>query len=467
MSLTHTIERQIVDVTMYGLEADGKSATDELSILCSGELPTLMNAALSELGDLADVVIIERLEVEVHTASLDDLIKDVRDAVVQTIRSLVVSMQEQQDLPGISLLHPQAAFARALAHYLRHGRLPWWYKPESDLSMELLIRRELLDQPTNKQLFNQIMTTLQSSSSARLRLTQQFSVDLVKSLVARLDPRENAVLERAFNIAAPLRNELNDSEALDASIVYVAIDNLFGPRSAEHNLEGLAREIVRVALTSIEANLSATDRIIAVRFLETELASHDTPPTDEVGGLPVSTHEVVILDDADAVGIEGLFVANAGVIIVHPFLPQLFNVIGVSVDNELTNPSRAALLIHHLATGEYSADEHQLVLAKILCGVPVEYPLRREPPVTEREAQECTVLLEAVVEHWSVLRNTTADGLRGNFLSRAGKLELSSDGWLLYVERQSFDILLDHLPWSIGHVQLPWMRSLIRVEWPS
>jgi len=75
-------------------------------------------------------------------------------------------------------------------------------------------------------------------------------------------------------------------------------------------------------------------------------------------------------------------------------------------------------------------------------------------------------LLQAVIGHWDALRNTTPDGLRGTFLTRPGKLSQRPDGdYLLQVESQSFDILLERLPWGIGVVKLPWMERMLWVEW--
>ena len=82
------------------------------------------------------------------------------------------------------------------------------------------------------------------------------------------------------------------------------------------------------------------------------------------------------------------------------------------------------------------------------------------------ELEEAAALLEAVIQHWEALRNTSADGLRGTFLVRPGKVTLREDGdWWLQVESKSYDILLDQLPWGIGMIKLPWMQRMLRVEW--
>ncbi|HRF39189.1 MAG TPA: contractile injection system tape measure protein, partial [Saprospiraceae bacterium] len=69
------------------------------------------------------------------------------------------------------------------------------------------------------------------------------------------------------------------------------------------------------------------------------------------------------------------------------------------------------------------------------------------------------------IDNWGALGSTSPDGLRGNFLVRDGKLTRTDLGRLLQVEAQSYDLLLDRLPWGINMVKLPWMEDMLFVEW--
>ncbi len=151
---------------------------------------------------------------------------------------------------------------------------------------------------------------------------------------------------------------------------------------------------------------------------------------------------------------------------MHPFLPQLFEALGIAAQEKLLHPNRALCLLHFLATGQTIAPEYELILPKILCNLPLEMPVESQVELTIAEQEEANGLLEAVIRHWEILRNTGIDGLRGTFLVRAGKISLRSDGdWLLQVEWKTFDILLDQLPWGIGIIKLPWMPRMLWVEW--
>jgi hypothetical protein len=81
------------------------------------------------------------------------------------------------------------------------------------------------------------------------------------------------------------------------------------------------------------------------------------------------------------------------------------------------------------------------------------------------EAEACESLLVAIVEHAPILRNMSADGLRGNFLLRQGALSTRDGAWLLRVERETYDVVLDRFPWNWEWVKLPWMDLPLRVEW--
>lgn len=163
---------------------------------------------------------------------------------------------------------------------------------------------------------------------------------------------------------------------------------------------------------------------------------------------------------------EGVYVNCAGVVLLHPFLPHFFQALGIAAEGRLLQPERALCLLHFLATGQAIAPEYDLLLPKLLCNVPVDQPVEADVNLTAAEFDEATALLDAVIKHWDVLGNTSVDGLRGTFLVRSGKLSRRDDGdWLLQVEAQSFDILLDQLTWGFRMIQLPWMEKMLWVEW--
>lgn len=126
---------------------------------------------------------------------------------------------------------------------------------------------------------------------------------------------------------------------------------------------------------------------------------------------------------------------------------------------------RAVHLLHYLSHGTIEAPAHALALNKMLCGMDVTAPVESGGALTEQEQQVSAQLLQAVVQNWRALRQTSAEGLRSTFLQRSGHLMQEDHQWRLRVQRGPVDLLLDQLPWSIGMVRLPWMERTLEVSW--
>lgn len=160
-----------------------------------------------------------------------------------------------------------------------------------------------------------------------------------------------------------------------------------------------------------------------------------------------------------------IYIANSGLILLAPFLPVFFQRMGLLDKDSITDYPEAVLLLHYLATGRTTAAEYEAVLPKILCGLEPEVPLNLQYAWQDDWTAECTDLLLSVIEYWSILKDTSPDGLREAFLQRNGKLTKSERGWLLQVEQQAYDMLLQQLPWNISMIRLGWMKMMIRTEW--
>lgn len=165
---------------------------------------------------------------------------------------------------------------------------------------------------------------------------------------------------------------------------------------------------------------------------------------------------------------EPQYVNNCGVIILHPFLQACFDELGLIKEKAFVNIEacrRAILLLHFLATGETEVAEYNLLLQKLLCGLPLEETLPGKLDITDMEKEESEKLLQSVINYWPPLKNTSLAGLRNTFLQREGKLEKKESGWLLRIEQKTVDVLLDKLPWGFSTIRLPWMDEMISVEW--
>ncbi|NEP40429.1 MAG: hypothetical protein F6K35_14790 [Okeania sp. SIO2H7] len=163
-----------------------------------------------------------------------------------------------------------------------------------------------------------------------------------------------------------------------------------------------------------------------------------------------------------------IYIRNAGLILLWPFLNSFFVKIGLVQNNIFINiisTQRADLLLQYLIDNSTEIPEHILPLNKILCGIDLLEPIDTNLEITEPERAECENLLSAVIQNWSILKNTSVEGLRKAFLQRNSILKIRDGSWLLQVERETYDILVDKIPWSIRVVKLPWMNNILYVEW--
>lgn len=164
--------------------------------------------------------------------------------------------------------------------------------------------------------------------------------------------------------------------------------------------------------------------------------------------------------------------ASAGLVLVHPYLARFFRNVGVRREASgalaQRSLSRAAALLHLLATGEDEALEFELPVVKLLLGLTPRDPLVfASGLVTDADREEAEGLLRAVIEHWSALKKTSPRGLRATFLQRRGLLRERDEGWLLQLAPSGVDVLLAQLPWAVSVVRLPWMPRPLFVEWPT
>ena len=162
-------------------------------------------------------------------------------------------------------------------------------------------------------------------------------------------------------------------------------------------------------------------------------------------------------------------VANAGLVILWPFLGHFFSRLGLLDEaRRFKNDAarhRAAALLQCVAARDVAPPEYVLPVNKLLCGLEVETVLSLGPALCESEIHECENLLDAVIAQAPILHDMTRDGFRGSFLLRPGMLGFQDGMGLLRVERQTYDIVLDRFPWSWEWVKLSWMEAPLRVEW--
>ncbi|MGP1453226.1 MAG: contractile injection system tape measure protein [Segatella oris] len=166
---------------------------------------------------------------------------------------------------------------------------------------------------------------------------------------------------------------------------------------------------------------------------------------------------------------ERISVWNSGLVLFHPFLRTFFTRIGLMDPlGEFKSDEcrfRAAYLLHALTGSTEPPQDHLMTLNKLLCGINILLPLDYDFEITEEEQNQITSLIKAVINNWTVIKNTSVAGFQETFVRRPGMIERSQDDWILRVESHGVDILLEEIPWNINLIALSWMDYLIHVDW--
>ncbi len=365
--------------------------------------------------------------------------------------------------------HSEATgIGEAFIFFLKNGTLPWSFPRSSDSSFEEIVQH-LLREPekfgrTSESIRREVVDAL-ASAAARKRLVHQFSPVFLETLLELIAPEDKTVLEGVLQLFRSSELSALDAKQLELQLWEQALAALAsGSPLTDSILQNLSagKQIESLLFDEKKTDTSANVLPVSLRKEHSEPKQNNNPnqhirAMDDVGSSFLVQHP-----DAK----EGIYIGLAGLVLIHPFLPQFFRALGIADDETLLQPDKALNLLYFLATGESAAPEYELVLPKILCNISLDDVVESDITLVVDEQEEARALLTAVIQHWEILQNTGIDGLRETFLKRSGKLSQRSDGeWLLEVESKSYDLLLEQLPWSISMIKLPWMPKILRVEW--
>jgi hypothetical protein len=163
-----------------------------------------------------------------------------------------------------------------------------------------------------------------------------------------------------------------------------------------------------------------------------------------------------------------VFIENAGLVLLAPFLPRLFTMLELTENGKFKNREaqvKAIFLTQYAVFGNGEFPEYTLQLNKLLTNFKTGVPIPRKSVLTDEDKNTANSMLEGVLRNWGRLTNTTIDGLQEGFLRREGRLEELEDTYLLTVESKAYDMLLDHVPWNFRTIKFSWMQKAIQVKW--
>ena len=168
---------------------------------------------------------------------------------------------------------------------------------------------------------------------------------------------------------------------------------------------------------------------------------------------------------------DGLWVSNAGLVLLGPFLPQLFKKLkylddtGRSFLSEETQRDAIGVLGYLAGVGA-DVGEDELIVPKLLTAYSLTDVVTPRT-LSKAAREEAEALIISVIGMWEKLGNSSMESIQQTFLQRAGMLRQQSSGWQLQVEPQTYDILINFVPWGFRTIRLPWMKELLFIEWDT
>lgn len=165
-----------------------------------------------------------------------------------------------------------------------------------------------------------------------------------------------------------------------------------------------------------------------------------------------------------------IYIPNAGLLILWPFLTRLFSNLkytkdGLFVDEETR--LRAVFLTQYLVAFTEDNPEYTLMLNKLLCGMDINAPITDNVILTDEEKSQAENLISSVLIHWKEMNNTSPKNFQQTFIQREGVIFQKEGNWNVIVNHSTFDIILLKLPWGLSMIKYPWNNYLIYVEWKA
>lgn len=486
--MQHIIKKQVIELAI-DKQLDAFAIQQQVSDWYWHHFLSLLEVEFNKLSAPGEVLYIDRLEIDLGLISQQQLQTTQLHKIALPVISKKVQeyiSSEQASTTDRKRSGARHAFTQWL-QYMQKGYLPWNVLQITTEWLTLVLEELAGDHHSVTLLRNEI----QKNKTVCTRIAQQHTtawlVQLMTVLTAsnqRHLPDAIVEIERLFTalqnntgvqIATPSRKQL-----------WQQVLQLVAARDGQFTTTRLAIIIVQeqITITHLPAlekiNRQQANEYPQLQPVLTAVAEQHQQASGQqetITGQPENINSKNSTEDQQQAGDikrqllkeeGGLFVQHAGLVLIHPFLRSLFSLCGLlegKTFSNAINQQKAIYLLHYIATGKVTADEHELVIPKVLCSYPIEETVDTDIILSIQELQEADDLMRAAIAQWSILKSTSPEGLQQGFLQRNGKLHTRNEQLYVEVEKNTIDVLLDHLPWNLSLIRLPWSGEIIRVEW--
>jgi hypothetical protein len=405
--------------------------------------------------------------------------------VNETSEMLVVSPKDKQ--------------IKTLLYFIENGNMPWWITQTEEISffenipfdeiqnqnfknsfqqiiMKKKVQEIIVNQFSNYQIA--LLGSVFSSSTSKMNQEKLSANKILKIIENQSHHFKASFWKMIFEVwnkhqnSAPISYYYENKSFFSAKKISFdhfikSIKEFANPDLKEEDLKKIKIKYNDVSIESKSIGKSTETSTKQQQITSKENQKLDVKSDIKLENSLSNEHKINEDFDADeSFNSKSCYVQNAGLILLHPFIKDLFKNCDLIDDNHLiANKELAAHLLHYTAAKKENDYEQTMLFEKFLCGIPLNESIKREIKIDDKHKKHIEEMLDAAVEHWSALKNTSTAILRTEFLQREGKLDWSESNPKLTIERKTQDLLLEKIPWNISIVKIPWIDKLIYTQW--
>lgn len=439
--------------------------------------------ALPQLNSQFDSVIpyvyIDKLEIDVGKVNTENFASQFR-------RSAAQALQEYFYKKGNGISQPAnetpVFSADTIIYFLQKGYWQWNFQMRTDTEMTSLIKRLMKNE---KDAFRLFALLKEQNVYARERFAAMMLIrpSLADIFLQQLK-KHHPALEGCFPLDAVANLTQSEKDFYSTLIrEIIASASLQNPEEVKRVLEKFMRlyppvekkEIISLKkiLETLSDRSNASEWGRFYKMLYQSFYRHSIIAQQNThDGMTISeSYKEKEISDTPKYFEEGerVHISNAGLILFHPYLPYVFKELKWINDEKKfadeNSQQKAILFLQYLINQKSRQAEHELLLNKILCNWPINKPVKAKIIFLKKEKKAAVELIESLKEHWKILKNTSRQGLIKSFVERKGTIQQRGEGFLLQVEKNTIDILMESLPFGIQTIKLPWNEYLIHTEW--
>jgi hypothetical protein len=503
----HLIKRQILQITVQEAE-DAYGLQQKLGLLTQSRLTPLIAQHCSELSSPDVIHRIDSVEVDLGELPFEDLEEALIKRFDAEFRRKLGEAIDQQSASRTQEART-AAHLELFAYFIQTGTFPWW----ADTAETGILDKSVVWLAAHApKAFKPLVNELLAQENYRKRIIQHLSNGALVASAGLYSRALTAFIDGVFedlttilpNIAGlnkltvqRLRFEIWSAILLVLRLAGTASGD--GARFTQalllqissrqrmrtsFLLDRMLQETKRLANTSHRFSSELPAILTSIREQDAFSETHSdawAPAEPQANILPEP--EANILPEPETNALSGsaanvdftfsdadeAYITNSGLVILWPFLGRFFERLGLSEEGQFKDAAarhRAVRVLHYLADPQQEPPpEYLLLLNKVLCGMGIDEVFDFGLSVTDHENEECSSFLAAVIEQAPILHSMSIPGFRAAFLIRKGQLSSRDGAWLLRVERETYDVVLDRFPWSFAWVKLPWMEAPMQVDW--